>query len=62
MNEDCLVVSDPRMTVLEMSVSIFPREKRIEQFRRAADGGDGGEYSEFSPHPTKTTICGISRA
>ena len=41
-NEDCLAVSDPRTTTeLDMSVSWCLRERRIEQFRSAADGGNG---------------------
>jgi len=54
----CLEVLDSRTTVLEMSVSMCLREKRIQQLRPAADrGGDG---DKFSPGLTKTTIRRIS--
>jgi len=43
MKEDCLVVLDPRTTVLEMLVSRCLREKTIEQSRPVADGGNGSE-------------------
>jgi len=58
MTETCLAVLDSRTTVLEMSVSsMCLREKRIQQLRPAADGGDG---DKFSPGLTKTTIRRIS--